>query len=352
MGIPPRRRRRGFRASLHSRGLDATTRERAGTGDLSVAAVRRNASANGERGRHTSAIVRNGTGAENGRISSCARAILDRERELGEERDRVAPRDHLHEGREARRAEVHLVRARLPAHRERLRAQAVSVLEEEDVLDRRGRSGRSSSSSRADVPSAARRRTGRAGPRRARARRGRPRARRAPRRACRPRDRGRCPPSSPRGRRGGGAGYASARTCVTSGRKYGSDRRDDPDAERAGERIARARGHGEQVLGLDEDAPRARHHLLARRGQEDALPVALEELHPEHPLELLDLPAQRGLGHRTTLGRAPESQGIGHGHHVLELAQREVASGGATDSHHLSIASNIRIGSISVEGAS
>ena len=63
-----------------------------------------------------------------------AAAVLDVDRDAREQRDAGARRDHLHEGREARGAEVGLGRARTLAESERLCAKAMAVLEQEHRL--------------------------------------------------------------------------------------------------------------------------------------------------------------------------------------------------------------------------
>ena len=67
---------------------------------------------------------------------------------------------------------------------------------------------------------------------------------------------------------------------------------------------------------------RARDHLLADRRQPHVAPVALDELHAEHGLELLDAGRERGLGDELRLGRCAEVQALGELDEVAQLPQR------------------------------
>ena len=62
-----------------------------------------------------------------------------------------------------------------------------------------------------------------------------------------------------------------------------------------------------------EDASRVGEEGDAGGGERDRPGGAVDELHAELALELLDLPAQRRLGHVEAFGRAPEVQFFGDG---------------------------------------
>ena len=105
------------------------------------------------------------------------------------------------------------------------------------------------------------------------------------------------------------------------GQEIGRDGGDHPEAERPGARRPPVRRLFDELAHLRQGAASPLQDLLAGRGHEDAAPAALEELHPEQLLELLDLGAQRGLGDVAGLRRPAEVQVVGHGHGVLELAE-------------------------------
>ena len=107
-----------------------------------------------------------------------------------------------------------------------------------------------------------------------------------------------------------------------AGQQVGRDRRDDADAQRPGQRIAQPPGGVDQIVGVDQHAARALDQVLARRREQHAPAVALEQAHAERALELRELRAQRRLRHAALLGRAPEAARVGDRDRVLELAQR------------------------------
>ena len=245
------------------------------------------------------------------------------ERELGQERHARPAGDHLHEGGEAGRPELQLVRAGTRAHLERLRPQAVPVVQEENV--RSAQLGRArGAAARAERMIA----------------RGREDERIAgdlgvldlaelglEREQRRVEGAGVEPPDEllrlvlhPRDRE---ARIGGAERGRGAGQQVGRHRRDDAHPQRAGEGVARrARGGGE-VVRLDEHAPRTREERLARRGDQHAPPVALEEPHAQGRLELRDLGGERGLRDAAPLGGAAEAQGLRDGERVLQLAERE-----------------------------
>ena len=59
------------------------------------------------------------------------------------------------------------------------------------------------------------------------------------------------------------------------------------DAQRAGQRVAMRARERHHLIARLKNAPRARHDLLSRRGERDALGLPLDELHSEVLLELL-----------------------------------------------------------------
>ena len=85
---------------------------------------------------------------------------------------------------------------------------------------------------------------------------------------------------------------------------------DDDGAEIArGNALDRLR----RALGQLQDAARVGQEGHPGRGQGDRPGGAVDELHAELALELLDLPAQRRLGHVQPLGGPPEVQFLGDG---------------------------------------
>ena len=75
------------------------------------------------------------------------------------------------------------------------------------------------------------------------------------------------------------------------------------------------------VLGLAEDDPGPLDHPLARVGEHDLARVALDELDAELALELLDLGRQRRLADEAGLGGPAEVAVLGDGDEVPEIAQ-------------------------------
>src|SRR5690606_9364879 len=61
--------------------------------------------------------------------------------------------------------------------------------------------------------------------------------------------------------------------------------------------------------------------LLADRGEHDAPRVALDELHAQLLLQLLDLGGERGLAHEAGLGGPSEVAVVGHRHQVAQVSQ-------------------------------
>ena len=93
-------------------------------------------------------------------------------------------------------------------------------------------------------------------------------------------------------------------------------RRRGPDNGRVAERAASARS----AAAASRLAP-ARDDVLAHRGEPHVALVALDELHAQQPLELLDPGGQRGLGHELRFRGGPEVQALGELDQVGELAQ-------------------------------
>ena len=67
-----------------------------------------------------------------------------------------------------------------------------------------------------------------------------------------------------------------------------------------------------RALGQLQDPPGIRQERHPGRGERDRPGGAVDELHAEFVLQLLDLPAQRRLGHVQTLGGPPEVQLLGY----------------------------------------
>ena len=120
------------------------------------------------------------------------------------------------------------------------------------------------------------------------------------------------------------------------GQEIGRDRGDDPEAQSAAQRVAEAGGGPGQVRHLEQDPPRAVHHLAAGRGDQHLLAVPLEEAHAEGPLQLRHLGAQRRLRHVAEDRGPVEVPGLGDGHRVLQLPQRDRGRGQAHDRINLS----------------
>lgn len=59
---------------------------------------------------------------------------------------------------------------------------------------------------------------------------------------------------------------------------------------------------------------------LSGAGQGDAAAAAVQQANTKTPLELLDRPGQRWLGHAEALGGAAEVQFLGNGDEVPQLA--------------------------------
>ena len=76
-------------------------------------------------------------------------------------------------------------------------------------------------------------------------------------------------------------------------------------------------------LGQLQDAPCVGQERRARRGQRDRARGAVDQLHTELALELLDLPAQRWLRHVQALGGAAEVQLFGDGDEARQPGERE-----------------------------
>src|SRR4029079_6451879 len=92
----------------------------------------------------------------------------------------------------------------------------------------------------------------------------------------------------------------------TVGRKEGPVVGKQGEPQAPGERVAVAARQLDDLVAGVEDAPRAFHDLLARGGQLHAFWRALDELHAEVFLELLQLRGQRRLADEAALGGAAE----------------------------------------------
>ena len=110
------------------------------------------------------------------------------------------------------------------------------------------------------------------------------------------------------------------------GSAYGRGR-DDADAQRADEGIARPLACVEQRVGIGEQAAGALDDVLPGRGDEHATAIALEQPHAEHALELRELGAQRRLRHAALCCRPPERGLVRDRDGVLELPKAERMGG-------------------------
>ena len=104
--------------------------------------------------------------------------------------------------------------------------------------------------------------------------------------------------------------------------QVGRDGGDGAEAQRPGQGARRRAGRLRQVRGRGQQLLGARDDVLADRGQPHVAVVALDELHAQQRLELLDPGGQRGLGDELRLGGDAEVQALGELHQVGELAQR------------------------------
>ena len=73
-----------------------------------------------------------------------------------------------------------------------------------------------------------------------------------------------------------------------------------------------------------DDAPRAFDDFLARGGERHALRRALDELHAEIFLELLELRGECRLADEAALRRAPEVAGVGDRDEVAQVLELEI----------------------------
>ena len=82
-----------------------------------------------------------------------------------------------------------------------------------------------------------------------------------------------------------------------------------------------ALGELDDLLARLDDAARALDDFLAGGGQRHALGRALDELHAEVFLELLELRRQRRLADEAALGRAAEVARVGEGDEVAQVLE-------------------------------
>ncbi|MCY1547882.1 hypothetical protein D9M68_839620 [compost metagenome] len=85
--------------------------------------------------------------------------------------------------------------------------------------------------------------------------------------------------------------------------------------------LADALGHRLQLGGLGQQLQRVGVEVAPGVGQLERARVALEQLHAQVILQLLDLARQRGLGDMQPLGRAGEVAFLCHGHEVTQVPQ-------------------------------
>jgi len=80
----------------------------------------------------------------------------------------------------------------------------------------------------------------------------------------------------------------------------------------------------EEIIDVVKDATGALGELPARRRDQDAASITLEQLHAEQGLELEDLRAQRWLGDSASHGSLVEAEGVGHRDDVTKLPEGEI----------------------------
>jgi hypothetical protein len=85
-----------------------------------------------------------------------------------------------------------------------------------------------------------------------------------------------------------------------------------------------ALGQFDDLLARLDDPAGALHDLHARGGERHALGRALDELHAEVFLELLELRGERGLAHEGAFRRAPEVARVGDRHEISQVFEFEV----------------------------
>ena len=93
------------------------------------------------------------------------------------------------------------------------------------------------------------------------------------------------------------------------------------DLQLAGEGIGVVAREREDLVALAQHAPRTSHDLLAHLRELDVFRMALDQLHPQILLQLLELRGQRRLAHERALCRAAEMTGIGQRNQVLEVLE-------------------------------
>ena len=81
-----------------------------------------------------------------------------------------------------------------------------------------------------------------------------------------------------------------------AGQQVGRDGGDGAEAQRPGQRARGRAGRLRQIRGRGQQLLRTRDDVLADRGEPHVAVVALDELHAQQRLELLDPGGQRGLG--------------------------------------------------------
>jgi hypothetical protein len=104
--------------------------------------------------------------------------------------------------------------------------------------------------------------------------------------------------------------------------QVGRDGGDRAEAQRPGQRARRRPGRLREVRGRGQQLLRTRDDVLPDRGEPHVAVVALDELHAQQRLQLLDPGRQRGLGDELGFGGDAEVQALGELDQVGELAQR------------------------------
>ena len=100
-----------------------------------------------------------------------------------------------------------------------------------------------------------------------------------------------------------------------------ADRRNQRDLEFARQRIVLVARQRNDLIAFLQDAPRERQDLRADLGERDAAGLALDQLHAQIVLELLDLRRQRRLADERALGGLAEVPRVGQRDEVAQVAQ-------------------------------
>jgi hypothetical protein len=105
--------------------------------------------------------------------------------------------------------------------------------------------------------------------------------------------------------------------------QVGADCRQQRHAQLARKRLAPVLREHHHLIGRLQDAPRTRHDLDAGLSEGHVVRGALDELHPEALLELLQLRRERRLADEALRRRPPEMTLVGHCDEVAQVLELE-----------------------------